>query len=236
MRLLRQLQSSLRRRGVRGTLKHAYDRVFHPFVPSTKQKDLEWDREFGVETANPLMQSELGVRETLFCHHYEPMDAEHYQESWSSLGIEPEGYTFVDLGSGKGKVLLLAAALPFRRIIGVEFSPLLHEIAERNIARYGGPVRCKPESICMDARDFEFPSDPLVVFLYNPFVDEVLSSVMANLERSLREDPRPAHVMYACPFEASTLGPFWIRSQGLGALILRPALEIPPRQATVSQI
>jgi predicted RNA methylase len=163
------------------------------------------------------------------------MGAEQYQEAWSSLGIDPDGYTFVDLGSGKGKVLLLAAALPFRRIIGVEFSPLLHEIAVRNIARYLGPVRCTPESICIDARDFEFPPGPLVVFLYNSFVDEVLSTVMANLERSLREDPRPAHVMYSCPLEADILSPFWIKSHGSSAMILRPDLEIPPRHAAVSR-
>ena len=48
---------------------------------------------------------------------------------WSTLrwslrlaSLRAAGFTFVDIGSGKGKVLLSAVVLPFKRIVGVEFS------------------------------------------------------------------------------------------------------------------
>jgi hypothetical protein len=224
MLLFQKVLRSLRRRGVWGTLKHSVLRIVRPFSPVVKQTNLEWDRIHGVETAVPLLQADFGVRDTDYACHYEAMDADQFQSNWSALGIRPDDYAFVDLGSGKGKVLLLASALPFRRIIGVEFSPLLHETAVRNIQAYRGEMRRVPEPICLDARDFRFPEGPLVVFLYNPFQYEVLSVVMGNLERSLRDDPRPAHVIYWCPMEAQALGPFWSRSVGPGSLILRPAM------------
>jgi SAM-dependent methyltransferase len=41
-------------------------------------------------------------------------------------------YTFIDLGCGKGRALLVASEFPFRAIIGVELSSRLAEIARRN--------------------------------------------------------------------------------------------------------
>src|SRR5579864_7137056 len=45
-------------------------------------------------------------------------------------------FTFIDLGSGKGRVLLMASDYPFKRIIGVEFMLELHRVAQKNIAGY----------------------------------------------------------------------------------------------------
>src|SRR5918996_1296859 len=57
-------------------------------------------------------------------------------ELLSSLDIDYPSYTFVDIGSGKGRVLLIASEFPFAEIIGVEFAKELHEIAAQNIRRY----------------------------------------------------------------------------------------------------
>ncbi len=54
----------------------------------------------------------------------------------SSLLIDYRQFVFVDFGFGKGTALLLATEFPFKRIIGVEFSPELHRIAEENIKRF----------------------------------------------------------------------------------------------------
>src|SRR5262249_45180057 len=78
-------------------------------------------------------------------------------------------FTFVDMGPGKGRALLLAAEQPFARVIGVEVLPELHAIAQQNIAAAASRLVChKIESISADARIFQFPDGPLVVFLFNP--------------------------------------------------------------------
>ena len=107
-------------------------------------------------------------------------------------------FTFIDLGSGKGRVLLMASDYPFRRIIGVEFIPELHRAAQKNIAGYSNDRQlCRQiESVCMDARDFQFPPGPLVVYLFNPFSESTFAQVLENLRRSVEQSPRPVYVAY----------------------------------------
>jgi SAM-dependent methyltransferase len=110
-------------------------------------------------------------------------------------------YTFIDMGSGKGRVLFVAAEYPFRKVIGVEFSNALHDDALANLKRYKFPRRrCADiEPVHVDARDFEFPNDNLVIYLFNPFGPEVMEKMLANLERSLETHPRHAIVVMLWP-------------------------------------
>lgn len=109
-----------------------------------------------------------------------------------------QDFTFIDLGSGKGRVLLMAADYPLKRIIGVEFMPKLHRTAQKNISGFAsGRQRCRQiETLCMDARDFQFPDGPLVVYLFNPFSEATFAQVLENLRRSVERSPRPVYVAY----------------------------------------
>jgi hypothetical protein len=117
-------------------------------------------------------------------------------------------FTFVDLGSGKGRTLLMASDYPFRRIVGVELIPALHEIAHENVRLYKSESqKCFAlETICADATTFCFPEEPLVVFLFNPFGESGMRQVVANLEQSLSAHPRPVYVLYHNPLLEHTLG------------------------------
>jgi SAM-dependent methyltransferase len=110
-------------------------------------------------------------------------------------------YTFIDVGSGKGRVLFVAAEYPFRKVIGVEFSNALHDDALANLKRYKhSGRRCADiEAVHADARDFEFPDDNLVIYLFNPFGPEVMERMLANLERSLEKHPRHVIVVMLWP-------------------------------------
>jgi len=107
-------------------------------------------------------------------------------------------FTLIDLGSGKGRVLLMASDYPFKRIIGVEFMPELHRSAGKNIAGYSNDRQlCRQiETLCMDARDFQFPEGPLVLYLFNPFSESTFAQVLENLRRSVEQSPRPAYIAY----------------------------------------
>ncbi len=118
-----------------------------------------------------------------------------------NLILEFRDYTFIDLGSGKGRTLLMASDYPFRRIVGVELLPSLHQIAEDNLRLYKSDSQeCFAlESICADASEFAFPDDPLVLYLFNPLPESGMRKVVANLDRSLLGHPRAVFVLYHNP-------------------------------------
>ncbi|HEY4360626.1 MAG TPA: class I SAM-dependent methyltransferase [Bryobacteraceae bacterium] len=124
-------------------------------------------------------------------------------------------FTFVDFGSGKGRVLFLAAEFPFRKITGVEFARELHGVAEANIRRFRErkPRSVEIESTRQNALDFPFPPDRLVLFFFNPFPVAVMRRVLENLRSSLAENPREAFVVLLYPDEHGPLADSlpWLR-------------------------
>jgi SAM-dependent methyltransferase len=107
-------------------------------------------------------------------------------------------FDFIDFGSGKGRVLLVASHYPFRQVVGVEFSPELHEIAEENIRRYQNPARrCQAmRSICADAATFALPEHACVLYFNNPFAGPILAQVLRNIHVA-REPAHPkVYVLY----------------------------------------
>jgi SAM-dependent methyltransferase len=123
------------------------------------------------------------------------------------LHLSYREFIFVDLGSGKGRTLLVAAEFPFRRIIGVDIASDLNLIALENVAscRGLGARRSCIDVVSKDAGDFEFPDDPLVLFMFNPFPAAVLSRVMENLVASLVRVPRQAFLIYRKPICADVI-------------------------------
>jgi SAM-dependent methyltransferase len=129
---------------------------------------------------------------------YQPTEPAAFHEMMALAGIDFPQFTFIDIGSGKGRVLLMAADYPFNRVMGVELLPALHRIAQQNISKYGKePRRCSQfESVCQNAVDFDFPEEPLVVYLFNPLGEVNLMKLVSNLNQSLTKNPRPAYVLY----------------------------------------
>ena len=162
--------------------------------------DVDFDWDYRVDTTSAT----VGWRDRLlgtFHSPYQPTEPALFQEMLGRLPIDFREFTFVDLGSGKGRVLLMAADYPFRRIVGVELLPELNRVAEENIRKYKSDAqRCfAVQSVCGDAREFLFPPEPTLLYLFNPLPEAGLEQVVANLERSLRENPRPVYVLYHNP-------------------------------------
>jgi SAM-dependent methyltransferase len=116
------------------------------------------------------------------------------------LNIEEDlgRFDFIDFGSGKGRVLLVASHYPFRRAIGVEFSPELHEIAQENIRRYQSPARrCQAVySVCADAATFALPEHACVLYFNNPFAGPIFARVLRNLQLARARARRKVYVLY----------------------------------------
>jgi len=132
---------------------------------------------------------------------YQATDPALLDEMLHAVNIDFRRFTFIDLGSGKGRALLIAANYPFCRIMGVELIPALHVAAEENIRKYkNASQQCFAiESICANARDFDFPAEALIIYLFNPFLESVLTQVWSRLESSLSANPRPVCILYHNP-------------------------------------
>ena len=168
---------------------------------------MEYDWEHRVNTTSGTVSWRARLL-ALFHSPYQATDPALFREMMASLPIEFDTFTFVDLGSGKGRTLLMASECPFRKIVGAESIAELHRAAQQNICDYRSPTqRCGLiESILADAREFELPEEPLVLYLFNPLPERALYEVLARLEKSLTRTPRPVWVVYHHPLLESALG------------------------------
>jgi len=113
---------------------------------------------------------------------------------------------FVDLGSGKGKALLIAGLLPYKRVVGVEIDKELSRLATRNINRARPRLRVdQVESLTASVLEWPIPDDASVIFMFNPFVGQTFSAVMSKIFESYDRNPRILHIVYEHPWEHDDL-------------------------------
>jgi len=101
-------------------------------------------------------------------------------------------FTFVDVGAGMGRAVLLASEFPFRSVIGVELNPRLARIARKNVAHWkaAGLARAPVRVVCRDAVEFKIPPGPCVAFMFNPFGGPIMRRLLKTWSQTLarRED------------------------------------------------
>jgi SAM-dependent methyltransferase len=129
-------------------------------------------------------------------------------DQWQqTLAETPHGiqdYTFLDIGSGKGRVLMLASDAPFRHIVGVELSPALTAIAERNMAKWNAvPHACNQIDVLnLDALLAPIPDSPVVLYIYNSFNLYVMLPLLERLQALALARSTPIDLIYAKPQQA----------------------------------
>lgn len=172
-----------------------------PARRKSRYGDIDFDFEHNVDTTWATVSLLTRIREWLSGGQYQPSEPALFREIIESLPVPPDDFTFIDLGSGKGRTLLMASSYAFRRILGMELLEELNTIAVQNIARYhSDDQRCFViESHAGDARHFEFPPEPTILYLFNPFPRHIWREVLANLQASLIAAPRPVYVVYHNP-------------------------------------
>jgi hypothetical protein len=163
--------------------------------------DIDFDCDYRVNTTAAGQSWRTRLRALLAGAPYQPSEPALFHEMLTALPIKHDQFTFVDIGSGKGRALLLASHYPFKKIIGVELLPELHNEAVDNIARYyPASQRCSAlESHCANARAFDLPPGPLVVYLFNPLPEPDLATFISRLEAALQPHPRPVYLIYHNP-------------------------------------
>jgi SAM-dependent methyltransferase len=172
-------------------------------TPSRRRQrygDAGYDWDFRVDTTGATVgwhDRLLG----LFHSPYQPSEPVLFREmletliktgpTLASVKFDFREFTFIDIGSGKGRALLMAADYPFRRILGIELLPELHRVAKENIRKYkSDSQQCFAiDCVLGDACEFTFPPEPTVLYLFNPLPESGLVKLIGNLERSYRNIP-----------------------------------------------
>ena len=166
------------------------------------QANERFDRLHGVDTAAEMPLEIAGVPQAQVANGngvYRALTESVFDEAMAAVKLDWERYTFVDIGSDKGKLLLLASNLSFRRIVGIEYAAALHEVAERNVAVYRASTqRCTAiECIYGDALTQPLPDGPLLLFIFNALATPVMRELLDRLDRHARATPaQPLLLVY----------------------------------------
>ncbi|MFF5210359.1 methyltransferase domain-containing protein [Streptosporangium sp. NPDC000396] len=166
---------------------------------------LLFERRYGVRTAEVVSLDELGLVHEERVYY----SAANWRTLRRTLPRRDVGEhdVFIDLGSGMGRMVLEAASqYPFKKVIGVELSERLTDIARKNITGTRLRLRCKDiDLVRSDVLEYEIPDDVTVVFLNNPFRGEIFTTVIKRLIATVDRNPRPVTVIYFNPVEEEFL-------------------------------
>jgi len=167
--------------------------------------DILFERRYGVTTAEERSLEQLNFAEG-DRRRYVPARLTRLRRILRRNEVGPDD-VFIDLGSGMGRVVLQAAMMyRFRRVIGVEVVPELHEIARMNVERVRRRLRTTDVTLIKsDVLDFAIPDDVTVAFLNNPFVGETFRTVIDRLLASVDRRPRSLRIIYGNPVEEPML-------------------------------
>lgn len=163
--------------------------------------ELRKDWELGISTIGNKTADELTIDcgSKMVGHFYQPSSSILFEKAMNQLPFNFSDKVFLDLGSGKGRALVLAAEAGFKKVIGVEYAAELNDIAYTNVER----VRDKfPDTEFIltegDALIYEIPEEVDVIYLFNPFDEAAISTLVQRL-RPIFERKHPIYLVYVHP-------------------------------------
>ena len=170
------------------------------------RRGVRFDRTHGIEASESIKRDALTGMEDVLRQHagdYVPTSPSVLRRIVRKSGIAPADFTFVDLGCGKGRMLVAASEFPFRAILGVEADSQLFAAAKRNLASFGANDRTSV--VHADARAAELPAGNLFIYMYSPFRGPIFEQVAERLADLAGEPGRAVVIAYSADWEADIL-------------------------------
>jgi len=210
--LVTRFRKALRTHGPRRTLRLIGKRVHREFFPPPVPPH-PFDQQHGVDTSGLLFCDQLASGHPHDDHinaywGTPPAAFRGILDRWQqSLAVTPYSladFTFLDIGSGKGRVVMLASDAPFQSIVGVELNPELNATAEANLAVWNAtPHACTDISVLhADALAAPIPDSPAVLYIYNSFNLYVMVPLLERLQALALTRTSPIDLIYAKPQQA----------------------------------
>jgi len=162
------------------------------------------ERCMGIETSGYVDLQRLGI-DAAGRKRYEPSKWLDLRRILRESDVHPDD-VFLDVGSGKGRVVMQAARYGFRRVEGVELSSELNAIASANVEARRHSLRCRDvKFVTADIAEYEIPDDVTVVYHYNSIGGTVFEALLDHLIESLDRRPRTLRFIYNTALEEETL-------------------------------
>ena len=157
------------------------------------------DRKRGVQTQNIVELEKLGLDPNVGSR----CETISYKKLRMSLKFAKEQNfeTFIDIGCGLGRGLLVAYEVGFKNIYGVDISSELISACKRNLAKTNNSVSL----FCCDVDKFDIPKGKLVIYLFNPFGQQRMASLVKKLSKRSSE----CLVIYHTPKHTSVFKEKW---------------------------
>ncbi len=190
------LVRSLREHGVARTVTNIKASILYRLCQIQGRRH---DERFGVETSRLIHLDDLTTAaDDLRGTNYVGSATGPVRHAIGLLPRRPEELTFVDLGCGPGRVLMLAAEAQFKEVVGWDIAFELVEAGRANIERFRQvsgnetPVRLE----VADASRASLPDGPCVLHFFSPpYRDPVLGACLLNAHRSHEENLRDLFVI-----------------------------------------
>lgn len=170
-----------------------------------RENEDQFDQQHGTLTSKIIEQYELPENVNLDrfvnAYRYSPSPVNVVREAMHLLKehrIDYNKYSFIDIGSGLGRNLLIASEYPFQKITGIEISSYLTEIAQGNLDKYNSPTqKCKDIRLeCTDVLAYSFPKEDMILYFWEPFTADVSGPFIEKLSQFIRETGRTVHLLF----------------------------------------
>ena len=215
---LRRARQWIANRGLRSFMKEAAQRAWYKLLRTPKPGQVRpdtgphpFDVLHGVDTTGLVFGESLFDRrgrtaESQGAHYwvtgYYGVAPSAFRAALMRLDLTWEQFTFVDIGCGKGRAMLLALEHPFREVVGVELAPTLAATAEHNLEAFHAAwkqAHVPTRVMAGDATRFDLPGGPLLLFLYHPFAGPVMKQFIAHVKAAMEAESREIYLLYANP-------------------------------------
>lgn len=163
-----------------------------PLNRSRLAEHVGFDAKYGVDTWSEMHSPEYLERHFSESQNYlyepcEPWLVKEIIGRVTESGVSRE-WTFIDVGSGKGRVLMIASGY-FNDVIGIEIDERLHEVAVGNFAKLresqDREQQMMAEGVVLhncDIQSYKFTDKNLFLTLFNPFSDELMIHMLDSLD------------------------------------------------------
>lgn len=195
------------------------------FVSTCTMGFKEWrkERELGISTFGDRSTNELSIdsESKQGGHIYQPSSSVIFEKAMHELPFNFSDKVFLDIGSGKGRALILAAEAGFKKVIGVEYADELNDRAYSNIekvkSRFPNTEFILKEG---DALVYDIPEEVDVIYLFNPFDEQAIAELMTRV-KPVFEQKKTVYLVYVHPihskaFEQELGGPSSVVGNGTG--------------------
>jgi SAM-dependent methyltransferase len=169
--------------------------------------EIKGERKYRLNTTGFEPTEQMNISRPIIdlAYSYMPSNYKLLEHVFNEVNQYDHNQTFLDIGCGKGRAMMVAAHYDFKKITGVEINlDYCTSLSETSI-KYQNEFNCSFEIICGDASEYHIPDDVQTIFFYNPFKEPVMRKVVSNIMSSLSNNKRELYIIYLNPLYSELL-------------------------------